>query len=69
MKTVELNVPDMSCGHCVATVKSALAVVQGVDEVDVSLERKRATVRAEDTVADGVLVEAVRQAGYSAAVR
>ena len=69
MKTVELNVPDMSCGHCVATVKSALAVVRGVDEVDVSLERKRATVRAEDTVADGVLVEAVRQAGYSAAVR
>ncbi len=69
MKTVELNVPDMSCGHCVATVKSALAVVRGVDEVDVSLERKRATVRAEDTVADGVLVEAVRKASYSAAVR
>ena len=69
MKTVELSVPDMSCGHCVATVKSALTVVQGVADVDVSLPDKRATVRAEDAVEDATLVDAVRQAGYSASLR
>jgi copper chaperone CopZ len=60
MKTVELKVEGMSCGHCVATVQSALTVVQGVAEVDVSLEGKKATVRADDAVADGTLVRAGR---------
>jgi copper chaperone CopZ len=69
MKTVELNVEGMSCGHCVTTVKSALTVVQGVQQVDVSLEGKKATVRADDAVADGALVEAVEQAGYAASLR
>ena len=69
MKTVELSVPDMSCGHCVATVKSALTVVLGVTAVDVTLEGKKATVRADDAVADGALVEAVKQAGYTASLR
>jgi len=68
MKTVELKVEGMSCGHCVATVKSALTVVQGVQQVDVSLEAQKATVRADDAVADGALVEAVEQAGYSASL-
>jgi copper chaperone CopZ len=69
MKTIELNVEGMSCGHCVTTVKSALTVVQGVQQVDVSLEGKKATVRADDAVADGALVEAVEQAGYAASLR
>ena len=68
MKTVELSVPDMSCGHCVTTVMSALTVVEGVAEVDVSLEGKKATVRADDAVADGALVKAVEQAGYAASL-
>jgi copper chaperone len=69
MKTVELKVEGMSCGHCVTTVKSALTVVPGVQPVDVSLEGKKATVRADDAVADGTLVEAVEQAGYAASLR
>jgi copper ion binding protein len=69
MRTVELSVTGMSCGHCVQSVKSALAEVRGVAQVNVSLEGKSATVRADDAVADGALVEAVRKAGYAAAVR
>jgi copper chaperone len=68
MKTVELKVEGMSCGHCVTTVKSALTVVQGVHQVEVSLEGEKATVRADDAVADGALVEAVEQAGYAASL-
>jgi copper chaperone CopZ len=69
MKTVELSVPSMSCGHCVATVQAALSAVRGVAEVDVSLPAKKATVRADDAVADGALVQAVERAGYPASVR
>ena len=68
MKTVQLRITGMSCGHCVQSVKSALGGVRGVAQVDVSLEGKNATVRADDAVADGALVEAVRKVGYAASV-
>jgi copper ion binding protein len=69
MRAVELSVTGMSCGHCVQSVKSALGAVRGVAHVDVSLEGKNATVRADDAVADGALLEAVRNAGYAASIR
>ena len=69
MKKISLSVPDMTCGHCVTTVQAALAGVPGVSEADVSLEEKRATVRAEDELVESTLVEAVEQAGYSASLR
>ena len=66
MKTIELKVSGMTCGHCLATVKSALAVVPGVSEVDVLLAEGRARVRADDGVTEAALVEAVRRTGYGA---
>lgn len=68
MKTVELKVSGMSCGHCLNTVRSALAMVQGVADADVSLEAGQATVRADDAVAEDALVKAVERSGYSAAL-
>lgn len=66
MKTVELDVSGMSCGHCVATVRSALAAVEGVRSVDVSLPR-RAVVQADAPLDEAALVRAVERAGYRAA--
>jgi copper chaperone CopZ len=68
MKTFELSVPNMSCGHCVESVASALRGVDGVTQAEVSLAGKKATVHADDAVVDGALLNAVRQAGYSATV-
>jgi copper chaperone CopZ len=64
MKTIKLEVSGMSCGHCVATVRSALIAVEGVHGAEVSLPDGHATVRADDTLDEGKLVQAVRQAGY-----
>jgi copper chaperone CopZ len=66
MKTVELEISGMSCGHCVATVRSALTVVQGVRSADVALPG-RAVVQADDAVDEAVLIDAVERAGYRAA--
>ncbi|MHC4924956.1 MAG: heavy-metal-associated domain-containing protein [Planctomycetota bacterium] len=68
MKTVELDVPDISCGHCVSTVESALAAVEGVRAVVVSLPTKRATVHTDDALPEPALLEAVREAGYTPSV-
>ena len=63
MKKV-LHVEGMSCQHCVAHVKNALLAVDGVENADVSLENKSATVTLTKEVADKTLSDAVVEAGY-----
>lgn len=69
MKTVKLSVEGMHCEGCVSRVESALGDVPGVEDVDVSLDRGAADVRAEDSADDRALVEAVAEAGYTASLQ
>ena len=41
---VALAITGMTCGHCVAAVKKALAAVPGVEAVEVTLTPPRAVV-------------------------
>ena len=52
------------CSHCTGTVEKALAGIDGVKEVSVSLENKNAVVKAEESVTAEVLKKAVTDAGY-----
>ena len=65
MKETRLRIPDMSCGHCVAAVQRALETLEGVEEVEVSLDTKIAKIRAIQELAVADLVSAVQRAGYS----
>jgi len=60
----------MTCASCVRRVERALASVQGVEQVSVSLATERAEVTGTGAVplASEALVDAVRQAGYHAVV-
>ncbi|RQU76623.1 Cu(2+)-exporting ATPase [Burkholderia cenocepacia] len=69
LQTIELSVDGMHCGGCTGRVQRALAAVPGVVDAAVDLDAHAATVTAQDTVAAGQLVGAVREAGYRAAVR
>ena len=66
-ETRELAISGMNCASCGGRVERALAGVPGVVNASVNLASDRATVEA---IAGGLrpadLVEAVRQAGYSA---
>lgn len=62
-KTVKIE--GMSCGHCSAAVNKALSAVDGVSQVDVSLEEKQAKVTLSGgDVSDDTLRQAVEDAGY-----
>jgi copper chaperone len=69
---VELVIRGMSCDHCVMRVRKALAAVDGVQDVDVSLEKGRATVTLSATLERSLseqiatMVAAVTEAGYEA---
>ncbi|WP_080289680.1 heavy metal translocating P-type ATPase, partial [Burkholderia cenocepacia] len=69
LQTIELNVDGMHCGGCTGRVQRALAAVPGVVDAAVDLDAHTATVTAQETVEPDQLVDAVREAGYGAAVR
>jgi copper chaperone len=66
----EFAVGGMSCGGCVQSVTKAIARLPGVRNVDVSLEKKAATVEYDDaTVEPAAIIAAIESAGFEAAAR
>ena len=57
------KVPDMTCQHCVRTLENILKKLDGVEEVNVNLQRKEITVKG--NVPDREVISAIKQAGYS----
>lgn len=65
---VELSVEGMHCASCVGRVEKALRAVPGVTSASVNLATGRAAVEVTAGVDAARLLEAVRAAGYEAAV-
>lgn len=64
---VTIPVEGMSCVSCAATVRKALQSIEGVTEVEVSLEHRAARVRYIDRkISPDQLVAAVNHLGYRA---
>ncbi len=61
LKTIKIE--GMHCMNCVAAVKNALAEIEGVTHVDVSLEDAQAVIEAEE-IADEVLQETIEDIGF-----
>lgn len=63
---IELDVKNMSCGHCVRTVKEAVNAVDSAAVVEVDLKRGRVLVDGQSPAAD--LMASLQAAGYPSAV-
>lgn len=59
---MKFNVPDMTCGHCVATVTRAIKAVDGAAEVKADLASK--TVAVESSAPAAAVSKAMDEAGY-----
>lgn len=60
-----IRIEGLECNHCVVRVGRAIASVQGVVDVDVSLEKRQVIVDFEETRTDpGKIRDAIREAGY-----
>jgi len=44
MTHVTFNIPNISCGHCVHTIKLEVSDLEGVQSVEASPETKTATI-------------------------
>ncbi len=70
MQTREFAVEGMHCQGCVKSVTGAVTQVPGVERVDVSLEKKTATVEFDAAaVGPAAIVKAIEGAGFEAHAR
>lgn len=68
-QTATLSVPGMTCAACPITLKKALNKVEGVENIKVDLEEKKALVTFDDAKTNvQALLEATKNAGYSSVV-
>ena len=66
MEEKTVNIPNISCGHCVATIRRELEEVSGVREVWGDPESKNVTVRFEDPANWQAMTELLTEIGYPA---
>ncbi len=59
-----LYISGMSCNHCVGHVKTALSSVQGVNTVDVDLDKGCAVIEVSREMTITELREVIDDAGY-----
>ena len=59
-----MKIEGMMCTHCTGRVEKALAAIDGVDKVEMSLEGKSAALTLSKDVDNQVLTGAVTEAGY-----
>lgn len=61
------SVPDMSCGHCKATITEALEKLDDTVEIDADMETREIDVSSD--ASDEAILTALKGAGYPATVK
>ena len=70
IKTVTLDVPNMTCVTCPITVKYALNKVDGVIKTEVTFKTKSAVVSYDDAKTNvDALIKATTNAGYPSTLK
>ena len=65
---VTLTAPDISCGHCVATVQNEVGALPGVESVQANAETKQVAIAFDpNLVSLGRIKETLDEAGYPVA--
>jgi copper chaperone CopZ len=64
MSSVTYEIPAISCGHCVHTIKSELSELEGVRRVEASLPSRQVTVEFEDPATEAQIKALLVEINY-----
>lgn len=64
MNRVSYTVPNISCGHCVATIQRELAELEGVSKVEASNEDKQVAVEFGEPASEADIVGLLTEINY-----
>ncbi len=60
------SVPNISCEHCIKTIRNALKEVEGINLMDGDVDSKKITVEYEDPASDEKIREKLKEINYPA---
>lgn len=64
MTTVKYSVPNISCGHCVHTIKMEVGDLAGVEQVDASPATKEVTVVFDAPATEEQIIALMKEINY-----
>ena len=59
-----IKIKGMSCQHCVASVTKALSEIEGISDVQVSLDQGEATFNEQNPIDGQVIKDAITKIGF-----
>lgn len=68
MKTVTYSIPNISCNHCVHTIKTEVGDIEGVKSVDANFQTKQAVVSFDEPATEEQIVSLLKEINYPPAV-
>ncbi len=66
MKTVKYSVPNISCGHCIHTIKMEVGELPGVKSVEATLDTKEVTITFDDPTTEEQILALLTAINYPA---
>ena len=66
MEERTVNIPAISCGHCVMAIKKEVGELDGVISVEGDEKTKKVTIKWDSPVTWGKISETLEEAGYPA---
>lgn len=67
MTSVTLSVPDISCGHCKTSIEGAVSELNGVDTVEVNVDKRTVDIAFGESLATETIIDAIESQGYDVA--
>ena len=67
MTTVTYTIPNISCGHCVHTIKSEVSELPGVKAVEADMTAKKAVITFEPPATEEKIKSLLAEINYPAA--
>jgi copper chaperone len=66
MKTVTYTIPNISCNHCVHTIKTELTELEGVQTVDADMVTKKTTIVFDEPASEEKIKNYLAEINYPA---
>ena len=67
MANTTFSIPNISCGHCVMSIKNELSELEGVTSVEGNPETKSIDVEWDAPITEEKLIETLKEINYPAA--
>ena len=67
MNTIQYTVPNISCGHCVHTIKMEVGDLEGVQSVEARQDTKEVTIVFGEPATEEQIVALLKEINYAPA--